>query len=225
MKKLLLLMVLILFGCATSAPTRPAYTGIPPLEKGWGRIYVSAGTLSGIKLWSVHQVGPVFINEQQVGAPGKNEYIAVDLLAGTYEAHWVPYEPEKIYSEKTAITIKAGETRYFSCDVENRAGMAFGAIGYAASDYVQNALLNETQSLDSAGKLVSYVKFNGSPNASSPIPSPEVVGHPNAETAPANVPANESVAQKLRELESLRKDGIITDEEFQKKKQELLKQF
>lgn len=38
-------------------------------------------------------------------------------------------------------------------------------------------------------------------------------------------PMNESVPQKLRELESLRKDGVITEEEFQKTKQKLLDKF
>jgi hypothetical protein len=32
----------------------------------------------------------------------------------------------------------------------------------------------------------------------------------------------DSVSQKLRELQNLRKDGIITEDEFQKKKQQLL---
>lgn len=34
-----------------------------------------------------------------------------------------------------------------------------------------------------------------------------------------------SVAQKLRELQSLRKDGIITEDEFQKKKEQLLQKL
>jgi len=49
-------------------------------------------------------------------------------------------------------------------------------------------------------------------------------------TATSEIPAtpapiNESVPQKLRELESLRKDGVITEEEFQKTKQKLLEKF
>ncbi|MBU1689610.1 MAG: DUF2846 domain-containing protein [Gammaproteobacteria bacterium] len=37
--------------------------------------------------------------------------------------------------------------------------------------------------------------------------------------------SNESVSQKLRELQNLRKDGIITEEEFQKKKQPLMEKL
>lgn len=222
MKTILLFAVLVLSGCAASAPPRPEYTNLPPLENGWGRIYVGAGTLSGIKLWSVHQVGPVFINEQRVGAVAKNEYIAVDLLPGTYEAHWVPDEPSQFYSQKTAITIKAGKTRYFTCDMENRTGMAFGLIGAMASTYLQNGLLTEQPSLDSSSKLASYFKVKGSPNSN---PPESVVTQHNANVAPASTPSNESVSQKLRELQSLRNDGVITEGEFQKKKQQLLDKY
>ena len=51
------------------------------------------------------------------------------------------------------------------------------------------------------------------------------------ETAPANTvsgkPATtgETTSQRLRELQALRKDGIITEEEFQKKKQQLLEKL
>lgn len=38
-------------------------------------------------------------------------------------------------------------------------------------------------------------------------------------------PMNVSVPQKIRELESLRKDGVITEDEFQTKKKQLLEKF
>ncbi len=41
----------------------------------------------------------------------------------------------------------------------------------------------------------------------------------------APVSKNDSVSQKLRELHNLRKDGIITEDEFQKKKQQLLEKL
>ncbi len=41
---------------------------------------------------------------------------------------------------------------------------------------------------------------------------------------PGQVPANDS-AQKLRDLQNLRKDNVITEEEFQKKRQELLEKL
>ena len=40
-----------------------------------------------------------------------------------------------------------------------------------------------------------------------------------------SIPANETNSQKLRDLQALRKDGVITEEEFQKKRQPLLDKF
>jgi hypothetical protein len=43
--------------------------------------------------------------------------------------------------------------------------------------------------------------------------------------APSTAPSSDAVAQKLRELQNLRKDGVITEDEFQKKKEQLLQQL
>lgn len=40
-----------------------------------------------------------------------------------------------------------------------------------------------------------------------------------------SAPSNDSASQKLRELQSLRNDGIITEDEFQKKKTQLLEKL
>jgi len=113
-----------------------------------------------VKLWSEGQVGPVFINGQRVWTFAKNEHIAIDLLPGVYEVYWAPNKPDKVFSQKTAITITAGSNRYFSTDSEARVGAHFGLIGALASDYLFNSLINEKQKIDSESKLVSYLKFN-----------------------------------------------------------------
>lgn len=43
--------------------------------------------------------------------------------------------------------------------------------------------------------------------------------------APSAAPSSDAVAQKLRELQNLRKEGAITEDEFQKKKEQLLQQL
>lgn len=40
-----------------------------------------------------------------------------------------------------------------------------------------------------------------------------------------SAPSNDTTSQKLRELQSLRKDGVITEDEFQKKKTQLLEKL
>ena len=179
MRKLTLIFLLMFFfiaGCATAPQSRPEQTSLPTLEKGWGRIYIGGGSLcSGmcVKLWSEGQVGPVFINGQRVWTFAKNEHTAIDLLPGIYEVYWVPNKPDKVFSQKSAITISAGSNRYFATDSETRIGAHFGLIGALASDYTMNAVINEKQNLDVESKLVSYLKFNkqetsGQPNQKLP---------------------------------------------------------
>ena len=225
---MLIFVLISISGCASVAPPRTEYTNIPPLEKGWSRIFIAAGQFNdtGVltaDLTNATNTGPVYINDQKVGSTAHKEYIAVDLLPGSYEVNWNSTVPEKIYPEKKAITLKADEIRYFTCDMAYKGvGVFFGLIGYAVSEYVYKGFITEKSSLDSKGKLVSYLKFNGSSNSNPPV---SVIGRPNADVAPANMPTNESVSQKLRELQNLRKDGVITEDDFQKKKQQLLEKL
>jgi Protein of unknown function (DUF2846) len=153
------LSALVLSGCASRPVTRAEYSGLPPLESGWSRVYLSAGKMSGIKLWSVHQVGPVYINNQQVGNTAKDEHSVVDVLPGTYETYCAPEQPDKNFAEKRQFTFGAGETHYLACDMEPKgAGMYFGLIGALASDYLTKTFLNE-KPLDANSKLVAYSKL------------------------------------------------------------------
>lgn len=153
-------MALALSGCASRPASRAEYSGMPPLEDNWSRVYLSAGsTQLGVKLWSVHQVGPVFINNQRVGTNAKDEHSVVDLRPGTYEAYCMPEEAEKNFTEKRQFTFVANETRYLACDLEPKgAGMYFGLIGALASEYLTKTYLQD-RPLDPGSKLVSYKKL------------------------------------------------------------------
>jgi hypothetical protein len=160
MRKILLagvaLSALILNGCASRPVTRAEYSGLPPLENGRSRLFFSAGKMSGVKLWSVHQVGPIYINNQRVGSDAKDEHFVVDVLPGTYEAYCTPDEPEKNFAEKRQFTFGAGETHYLACDMEPKgAGMYFGLLGALASDYMTKTYLHE-KPMDANSKLVAY---------------------------------------------------------------------
>ena len=152
-----ILIVLSMIGCAARPAQRPEYTRLPPLESGWSRMYVSAGKMAGVKLWSLHQVGPVFINDQEVGSTAKDEHFVVDLLHGTYEAYCTPEQPDKNLIEKRRFTFKDGETRYFSCDMYHYPE-GFGLSGYQASVYITRTYLEE-RPMGANSKLVSYSKL------------------------------------------------------------------
>ncbi len=146
-------------GCAAKPPVRPDYAGLPQLDGGWSRVYLSAGKQSGIKLWSVHQVGPAFINDQRVGTLAKDEHIVVDVKAGSYEASCTPEQPDKNFTEKRSFTFAAGETHFLACDMEPKgAGMYFGLIGALASEYLTKTVLNE-RPMDPTSRLVEYFKL------------------------------------------------------------------
>jgi len=232
MKKLLLLFVVFLLaGCGTAPQSHTEYTDLAPLNNGWSRIYVNTGryypnsdTNSSIsnKLWRVEEVGTVFVDGKRIGDLAKDESIVVDLLPGTYEFHWIPGgQPYKFCSVKAAVVVGAGETKYFTSDLVNNVSMAWGLagaagglIGSAASDCNLNGMIDERPSLDPESKLVSYVKFSGKP----------IGAIADSSKAPSNDQPS-SVVQKLRELDGLKKDGVITESEYQQKKKELLEKF
>lgn len=153
------LFISLLTSCAASPPVRNELTTLPSLSKGSGRILIDAGKMNGIKLWSVHQVGPVFLNEKDIGSTAKNEYIAVDVNPGTYEAHCTQAEPVKNFIKKTNITIKAGQTKSFACDMSTYgSGGAFGILGALASDYLTQSFLIERE-ISEDSKLVSHKRL------------------------------------------------------------------
>jgi hypothetical protein len=117
-KYLTLMLFLIIYGCAsTPQTTRLPQAEPPPLEDGWGRVYVTAGKSGIVQLWSKHQVGPFLINEREVGSTAKGEYIMVDLRPGTYVATCTQHEPFNTTNLPIELQINEGEQRYFACDM------------------------------------------------------------------------------------------------------------
>ena len=117
-KFLISLLLIVISGCA-SVPqtTRLPQAEPPPLEDGWGRVYVTAGISNGVQLWSKHQVGPFLINDKEVGSTAKDEYILVDLRPGIYEATCTQHDPFNTTNVPVELQINAGEQRYFACDM------------------------------------------------------------------------------------------------------------
>ena len=159
----MLLLGLILTGCASAPEKRPEYTALPALENGYGRIYVGGGKLYnwanvGFPLWSVDHLGPLFINEKRVWTTGRNEHIAIDLLPGVYEVYWKssPCETKYCLIQKSAIRVAEGETRYFTSDQMH------------VTDVDYRSAVTQ-RPLDGDSKLVSYLKFNQPPTASQPV--------------------------------------------------------
>lgn len=196
------LLTIALVGCASKPNPRQEITPLPSVENGWGRLYLTAGKYRAsydVDARLKEHVGPVFINNQNVGAVAYREYIAVDILPGTYEAYCTPEEPLKNIPEKRQLVVKAGDQQYLACDVVPKGAAGFGLLGLAVADYISATVLVE-RPLASDSKLVGYFKIKPSSN------SPDVEA-------------------KLKQLQKLRKDRVITEQEFNQKKKAILNQM
>jgi hypothetical protein len=228
----------LLNGCVSSPTPRNELVNLPQLDALMSRVYVTAGTgTAGIKLWSIHQVGPVFFNDLHIGDTAKNEYIVVDLQPGTYETSCAPSDPEKNFPEKRNFIFLSGHTYYLACDMENNAGMAFGLAGYLVSNYVSKTFLDEKSGPDPEDKVVSYKSLDlrpigenqtntGSKPMSTSPASEKVYGQSllPRQDAKSSVPSD-LLTEKLRELQRLHDEKLITDDDYKKKKNQLLEAY
>jgi len=197
---------------------------VPPLESGWSRLKITSGKWVLARLSAVGQVGPVFINDQQIWSSAKDEYIIVDLLPETYELSWTPGNPDKNFTEKRKVTFKAGEIRHFACDMAWRgAGAYFGAIGIYASEYVTKTYLEERPMDNPNSTLVAYIVFNkaqNSPNSTAKTIE-EKTPIPGSKSEKLSTGDN-SVYTRLEKLKKLYENNLITKDEYDKERQELL---
>jgi uncharacterized protein YceK len=201
-----LIVTLILSGCATKPP-RAEYTNLTSLEKGWSRIFITAGQIKmDLSVWSdmdlrfKSDMGPVYINGQKVGFTAHKEHFAVDLIPGNYEAYCESETKDvKIYSIKKKVILKAGDIRYFTCDKRvSEAVVHGGLLGALSSEVHAYRYLAEKPSLDKNNRLVSYTKYL------------------NPNNAPTNMPENDSILHDFPDMQSLRRDGAITEDQFQR---------
>lgn len=146
-------------GCASKPEPRSAYQSLPELENGYSRVLITAGDQKGTNLWSVHQVGPVYIDEENVGQTADNETIVIDLKPGSYKAHCEPQDNYKTLIEKTSFSFKANKTYELYCDMapHGSAG-AFGAAGALSAKYLTTMFL-QARTEQSENTIVSYKKL------------------------------------------------------------------
>lgn len=204
MKKTFLVVLLAaLVGCAAQpTPRSQLATPLPTLDKAYARLSFTAGkykTSWNHDLKIKEHVGPVFINNQMVGMTAYREYFIVDVQPGTYEAYCTPEEPLKNKNEKRQITANAGDQIFFQCDVvPNPIALSMGLIGLALVEYASSTVLVEAP-LPSDSKLVAYTKLQS-------------VESSDAES-------------RLKQLQKLRKDGVITEKEYQQKKKQIVEKL
>lgn len=230
-----LLAFTMLASCAARPPAREPIAALPSLESGWARLYFSAGVIDmpyrpNVGARFNHQLGPVFVDEINVGSPANGEYIVVDVNAGSHTLRWQPHEQaEKLDSVVEKINLSSGQTKYFACDTKvfnvagysgfSASGLAFGAIGGAVSQMGEKpaveksarAVLIEKNQIDPSSRLVGYFKYDEA----------SISKNPPTKGSSSNLDNSD----RLKLLQKLRKEGTITEREYQQKRAQILNQI
>lgn len=193
--------VLLLAGCAT-VPMAPldqvtrAKEFLPVPNKASLYIYRNESMGAAIPM-------TVTINGKALGQTAAQTYFRFNVLPGKYN---VESQAENISS--LPLTVEP-EKNYFVWQ-EIKMGM-----------WMARSLLQQVD--DKTGRAgVTESKLIASTLADADLAP---LDSPSAMPSSAQGASSESVSQKLRELQSLRRDGVITEDDFQKKKQQLLEQL
>lgn len=145
----------------------------------------------------------VSVNGKTLGQTAAQTYFMLNLLPGKYS---VESHAENVSS--ISLPVEAGKNYFVWQEVKMGMWMA------------RSLLQQVDETTGRAGVTASkLIASSTSDNDLTPLDAPMA-------TIPASQSnTNESVSQKLRELQNLRKDGIITEDEFQKKKQQVMEKF
>lgn len=145
----------------------------------------------------------VSVNGKALGQTAAQTYFRLNLPPGKYN---VESHAENVSS--LSLTTEAGKNYFVWQEVKMGMWMA-------------RSLLQQTdESTGRAGVMESrLIASSISESDLSPLGA-----QPASSSAPA-APSSDTTSQRLRELQNLRKDGIITEDEFQKKRAQLLEKL
>lgn len=197
----LVILVLLLSGCA-AVPMAPmdqdtnAKNFSPAPNKASLYIYRNESFGAAIPMM-------VSVNGKALGQTAAQTYFRLNLIPGKYN---VESHAENVSS--LPLTAEAGKNYFVWQEVKMGMWMA-------------RSLLQQTdETTGRAGVIESkLIATSISENDLTPLYTP------SATPIASQAPSSDSVPQKLRELQNLRKDGVITEDEFQKKKEQLLQKL
>lgn len=172
----------------------------------------------------------VFVNNQEpqseLGSTSGDDYVYFSLSPGEYRI----LSKAENWAEIT-ITAKAGDIIFIKQQADMGFVMARNNLSlmesYEGTYHVKHLSLGKIIKTDFQQTSSQSISTIATPQ---PLTSTQTNTVTNNQTDTTNTksniqPTNISVAQKLRDLQSLRKDEIITEEEYQNKKNELLEKF
>jgi len=173
--------------------------------------------------------GTIYINGSNAGLLNKKEYIILDLQPGNYEIYWQPnlteFDLSKHKFEKTSINLSPGETYFLAANMRDSGGMAklFGPLGVLAADCLYVDTIDKEPLSATSIRLVDYKVLNIGVN--SPIVAKKTPDNINSNENHQARDINEDVYVKLEKLKKMYENKLITKEEYDSKRQELVGEF
>lgn len=168
---------------------------------------------NGIKM---NEVAELYVNNVKIGFIGnQSEYIAIDLYPGLYTLRWSPIGSGSEYCESEQLQLSISKNEYIflkanmkDASTTNPGALLFGAIGAVAGTNVKTIAYlapdNEIKNNIKNYKLVSLNETFKTNFSSSPT---------------------DSLEQKLSDLKRLYEKGIITKEEYEEKRKNLIDHY
>ncbi len=194
-------LILLLTGCA-SVPMAPLDQDVKAKE------FSTAPNKASLYIYRNESMGgaipmTVTVNGKALGQTAAQTYFRLNVIPGKYT---VESHAENV--SNLPLSLEAGKN-YF---VWQEMKMGF---------WMARSLLQQVdENTGRAGVMESkLIASSVSDNDLTPLDMP------TSPVSPSQAPSSNAVSQKLRELQDLRKDGIINEEEYQKKKQELLEKL
>lgn len=226
---LILLLIFTIYGCGANVPPREGIpnNAVSEIKEGSARIYFYHGTyttgqgsLIGPTIRKATTPGNIYLNNVKIGYINKGEVISVDVNSGIYELSWIPIDYDssdsffEVRKNINIINISEGYS-YFQCEWEdssNKASKSFGAVGaLSGSRHDTFVIENKTNGMqDIKGlKLTFYEDLS------------EVVT-PKGKSIDNELDSDNNIEKRMKDLKHMFDSNLITKEEYDKKRKQLL---
>jgi hypothetical protein len=240
---LFLVFIAILSGCSTApvvstrySPEQESIATSFAVSKDVARIYFSAGRVVG-GMYEVdlknHPSG-LYVNSILIGQINFGETLVFDLKPGSYS--FTNSHGANQGVNQTNITISGGELVFLRGDTRLGSGTGFGLIGAAVSKATGERTGLEVNRIDRTAIpqplnvvspqncpptiCISGLSLSQAPITRNSSPNSTSSASPLTQNSQGNTPT-----QRLKELNELRKNGLITNADYEAKKASILKEM
>lgn len=190
----------VLAGCA-SAPNTSSTPKMFAAPSGRALIFIYRNGSEGLRETVFPALVTVSVNGYTIGQTADKTFFRLNVKPGTYTITSLAENVAKL-----TLTVEAGKNYY-----------------------VQQSISKWSLSPDSTLQLVDentgHASVFESRIIASNVPDAKLSAPDAPDSAETAASQNQPLTEKLRELQNLKSDGLITEDEFQKKRQQLLEKF